>query len=605
VGYTFSMPTRSKEWGSRLAILSATCFGVFVLPLLLPPAYIQGVSASNLAGFNNKVAALAAACLGTLVFFLGLKWPRVIGLRDVPWAQVEGLHGNEYGRLSRGVVSAVVLLWGSAIFLFGLQIIRLGIRYLNDWGYFIDRAGMYEDFGRRLYTQIEFSYGPLLFYSPVIMRAALRPFHVSEAGSYLATLVVLSIVGLLLMVYVIDHLPMSRRWKTVIFLLFAIGMFIGNMGINYTPIRFVTPLALLVMVSQRERAWAAALWIFAGQALCLGLSPEIGFAFLVSSFAYALYLCFTRGRAWGLAVVASLLSTTAFLLVAGGPYLRMVGMISRGVYGFPVEPLPYILLFLFAMVWLVPVRLAGFFRQRRPEAPMLAAFYVVSLALLPAAFGRADPGHVLWDGLAVFLLSAVAISSEREWEQIAWGGCLTITILWMCNINRRVNWFEIKPVLCSAALDCRAAVEGRKPMHVSDDRGFSLSQLQAIVGHDPVATPEEIPLSVERALRESGQYTPTFYNFSMSLLDAGAEERQIQDLNKSEWALIPAGKRYGYVERPEDLKFALGIQLPYRTRRPVYAVGLRLEQNLAENWRVRGRVGEYLVYEHMTGRPER
>jgi hypothetical protein len=120
-----------------------------------------------------------------------------------------------------------------------------------------------------------------------------------------------------------------------------------------------------------------------------------------------------------------------------------------------------------------------------------------------------------------------------------------------------------------------------------------------------VATPEEIPLSVERALRESGQYTPTFYNFSMSLLDAGAEERQIQDLNKSEWALIPAGKRYGYVERPEDLKFALGIQLPYRTRRPVYAVGLRLEQNLAENWRVRGRVGEYLVYEHMTGRPER
>jgi hypothetical protein len=545
------MPTKSKVWGIRLAILLATCFGVFVLPFLLPPAYIQGVSASNLAGFNNKVAALAAACFGTLVLLLGLRWPRSIGLRDVSRAQGEGLHGNEYGRISRGVVSAVVLLWGSAIFLFGLQIIRLGMRYLNDWGYFIHQASMYEDFGRRLYTQIEFSYGPLLFYGPVLMRAALRPFHVSEAGSYLATLVVVSIVGLLLMAYVIEHLPMSRRWKTVIFVLFAVGMFVGNMGLNYTPVRFVTPLALLVMVSERERALAAALWIFAGQAVCLGLSPEIGFAFLVSSSAYALYLCFTRRGAWGLAVPASLLSTLVFFLIAGAPYFRMVRMISRGVYGFPVEPLPYIFLFLFAIVWLVPVSLASSFRQRRPEAPMLAALYLVSLALLPAAFGRADPGHVLWDGLAVFLLSVVAISSEREWEQIVWGGCLTITILWGCNINRRVNWFEIKPVLRSAALDCRAAVEGRRPIRVSDDEGFSLSQLQAIVGHDLVATPDEIPLQVEESLRESGQYTPSFFNFSMSLLDADAEEREIQELNQSKWALIPAGKRYAYVERPE------------------------------------------------------
>jgi hypothetical protein len=599
------MASRSKVWGIRLALLLATCFGVFVLPFLLPPAYIQGVSASNLAGFNNKVAALAAAGLGTLTFLLALIWPHRLGLRNVLPVQEKKLQTRDYSRIPRTIVAAVVFVWGAAISLFGLQIIRLGMRYLNDWGYFIDQASMYEDFGRRLYTQIEFSYGPLLFYGPVIMRAMLRPFHVSEAGSYLATLVVLSIVGLLLMVYVIDHLPMSRQWKAVIFVLFAVGMFVGNMGLNYTPIRFVTPLALLVMVSQRERAWAAALWIFAGQALCLGLSPEIGFAFLVSSLAYALYLCFTRARAWGLAIAAPLLSSTAFLLIAGGPYLRMVGMISRGVYGFPVEPLPYMLLFLFALVWLVPVSLASSFRQRRPEAPMLAALYLVSLALLPAAIGRADPGHVLWDGIAVYLLSVVAISSEREWEQIVWGGCLTITILWGGNINRRVNWFEIKPVLRAAALDCRAAVEGRRPIRVSDDHGFSLSPLQAIVGHDPVATPDEIPLSVERALRESGQYTPAFYNFSMSLLDAAAEERQIQDLNQTKWALIPAGEKYGYVERPENLKFALGIQLPYRTRRPVYAVGLRFEQNLAENWRVRGRVGDYLVYEHVTGHPDR
>jgi hypothetical protein len=515
------MRTRWESWVIRFGILLATCLGVFVIPFLVPPAYVHGVSASNLAGFNNKVAAVAAAGLASLVFFLGLLWPQKLGLRDRLRAQEKGPEGNESSQIPRAIVTGVVVLWGTAIFIFGLQIIRLGMRYLHDWGYFIYLISMHEDFGHSLYTQIEFSYGPLLFYGPVVMRAMLSPFHVSESGSFLATLVIEVIIGLLLMVYVIDRLPVSKRWKTVVFLLFALGMFVGNMGLNYTFFRFGTPLALLVMVSERRRAWAAALWICAGQAVCLGLSPEIGFAFLVSSFAYALYLRFSRGAIWGLAVAAPIVSTTAFLILAGAPYLRMVGMFSQGVFGFPVEPLPYVLFFLFAMVWLVPVTLASFFRQRRPEAPMLAALFIVSLALLPAAFGRADPSHVFWNGLAVFLLSVVAISSENEWKQVAWGACLTIIILWMCDINRRGGRFQIEPVLDLTAQQWRGTLEGWRPADVRhDDSVFDLKRLQAIVGHDPVATPYEIPLSVEKVLRESRQFAPSFYSFGMSVLDA-------------------------------------------------------------------------------------
>jgi hypothetical protein len=246
-------------WATRVGILFATCLGVFVLPFLVPPAYVHGVSASNLAGFNNKVAAVAAAGLATLVFFLGLLWPKWLGLRDGLRGPERRQQGNEPVRIPRAIVAAVVVVWGSAICVFGLQIIRLGMRYLHDWGYFIDLISMHEDYGRNLYTQIEFSYGPLLFYGPVAMRAMLSPFHVSESGSFLVTLVIESVVGLLLMVYVIDHLPMSKRWKTVIFVLFALGMFVGNMGPNYTFFRFGTPLALLVMVSERRRVGSRAL----------------------------------------------------------------------------------------------------------------------------------------------------------------------------------------------------------------------------------------------------------------------------------------------------------------------------------------------------------
>jgi hypothetical protein len=560
------------------------------------------VSASNLAGFNNRVAALAAAGMGTLVFLLALKWPRIAETYDVEQAGGEGLRGEDHGRLSRLLVGTVVLLWGVAVLLFGVAIIRSGARYEYDWGYFINRVSMHADFGRGLHTQIEFPYGPLLFYGPIAVRAILSPFHVSAAGAYLATLTLETMIGLLLVAYVIDCLPMPGRWKAVIFLLIAAGMMVGNMGLNYTFFRFASPLAFLMMAWQRKRPWAAALWIFGGEAVCLGLSPEIGFAFFVGSFAFALYNCFTQRRAWMLGVAAPILSATAFLLIAGRPYLRMLGLFSRGIYSLPVEPLPHILLYLFAVVWLVPVSLSRFFRERRPEAPMLAALYLVSLALLPAAFGRADPGHVYWNGLSVFLLSIVAISSKRLWQQIVWGSCLALMFLWMCNINLRVNWFEIGPVLHSEAARCRAVVEGRRPIRVrEDDRGFSLQSLQAIVGHDLVATPEEVPLAVEKSLRESGQYTPSFYCFSISVLDAAAEDRAIQELNESKWTLIPEGQAYGYVERPEDLKRVLWFQLPYpyRTRRPVYAVGMRFAKNLEENWRVQGRVGNYLVYKHM------
>lgn len=585
--------------GIRFAIALATCLAVFVLPFLWPAPYFKGVSASNLAGFNNRVAALAAAGLGVLVFFLTLKLPRLIGARsDGPEDGGEPSR-DEYARLPRLLVMIVVLLWGVGVLLFGLQIIRLRMGYTNDWGYFINQISMYADYGRSLYTQIEFSYGPLLFYGPVAVRWVLSPFHVSETGAFLATLVLEIAIGLLLMAYLINHLPMSKRWKEVIFSLFAVGMFVGNMGLNHTFLRFASPMAFLMMTSQRKRPWSAALWILAGEAICLGLSPDMGFAFFVSSLGFAVYRCFTLGKSWLLAVAAPIFAAVLFLWIAGPSYFHMLGMVSHGVYNFPIEPLPYVVLFLFALVWLVPVGLATFFRQQRPEAPILAALYLMALALLPAAFGRADPGHLFWNGLSLFLLSAVAISSKRRWQQIAWGSCVAVMILWMCNINRRVNWFEIRPVLRSETIFCRDIVEGRRPVSVpQDDGGFNLGSLQAIVGRDPVATPEEIPLPVEESLRESRQYTPTFFHFSMSLLDADAEERQIKEFNQSKWALIPVGWKYGYVERPEDLKFVLGFAFPYRTRRPVYSVGLRFEQNLTENWRVRGKVGNFLVYEH-------
>ena len=145
------------------------------------------------------------------------------------------------------------------------------------------------------------------------------------------------------------------------FSLFALGMFVGNMALNHTFLRFASPMAFLMMTSQRKRPWSAALWISAGEAICLGLSPDMGFAFLAGSLGFALYRWYTLGRDWLLCVAAPILSALGFMWIVGPSYLHMLGMISHGVYNFPIEPLPYVALFLFALVWLVPVGIARSF----------------------------------------------------------------------------------------------------------------------------------------------------------------------------------------------------------------------------------------------------
>ena len=389
----------TQRWYFPLGILLATCFGVFILPFLLPPPYLTGVSAANVAGFNNKVASLAAAALGTVVFFAALRWPRANQERS----------SGDFGKLPRPLVLASVVLCGCMVALLS-YLIALSRQDYGDGRYFIHQISMHVDYGRKLYDQIELPYGPLLFYGPVIVQAFLSPLHVSTTSAYYTTLVLEHMLGLLLMVYVLDRLPILRKWKIVFLLLCLLHTYPFGFGLNYTFFRFVLPIAFLILASRQTRPWPFAACLFAGQAASLSLSPEMGFAFGASSIAYAAYFLFTAGRAWLVALIAPAAATGAFLVLAGAGYLRMLKLFARGIANFVVEPIPYVLVFLFALIWLAPLMLARSVREARPEAPLLATLYVFSVALVPVAFGRADPGHVFFGGIGIYLLTLVAIS---------------------------------------------------------------------------------------------------------------------------------------------------------------------------------------------------
>jgi hypothetical protein len=603
--YTSTMTTRLKDWAFPVCILLVTGFGVFVLPFLLPPPYIAGVSAANVAGFNNKVASIVAATIGIAVFCFALQRPTI-----KPRESNEG-----YGLLSRRIIIITTTLCGILLALFSYLIASSHVRYASDAGYFMDQISKHTEYGRKLYDDIEFPYGPLIFYGPILIREILSPFHISLNGAYYTTLVIEHIVGLLLVAYVLDNLPMLRKWKTLLFLLCALETIQFSFGLNYTLFRFIVPAALLIVAIKRQSAWSVAACFFIGEVISLAVSPEMGFAFGASSVAYAAYCCFIENKMWLVAMASPFLATGAFLLVAGGGYLRMLKLFAHGLYNLIVEPLPHILVFLVALVWLIPISLAFFFRERRREAPMLAALYILALALLPVAFGRADPGHVFFDGLIVFLLSFVAVSYLRPNQQTVWAACVTGSLLWTAYVNIQVyqgEWRVILPYgllhrgnndLESNAISWMQKLHHNGAGHYLEaahryemENSFEVNALQSIVGNAPVATPFGVPLAVEEALKRSGKYVPAFYFFQTAVLDTTAEDREIREFNTSQWALIPKGTSVIQTETPATSDIALGVALPYPTKRSPYMAGQRFGENLKTHWTLYGAVGTYEVY---------
>ena len=372
----------------------------------------------------------------------------VVLVKELRWPLREVNHELDDNRsIPKAVVLGVAVLCGALIAIFGRLIVLSHDRYLNNVGYFIEQISSHTDYGRVLYDQIEFPYGPLLFYVPVFLRSLFSPFHVSLTGAYFTTLVLEQVVGLLIVGCIINSLPMRRAWKIVALVLCVPLALEPSFGLNYTFFRFAVAPGFLVLTAKRKRVWTTALCLFLGQVISFSVSPEIGFAFAVAGTAYAAMRLVTEGKVWVFAVATPAVATLLFLIAVGGAYLRMLKLFAHGLYNLIVEPLPNVLIFLFALVWLVPQLLASSFRGRRPEAPMLTSLYIFTLVLLPVSFGRADPGHVLFNGFVVFILSMVAISAWKPHLQVFWITGIAFVFLWTAYLDTRAFEGEFREVI--------------------------------------------------------------------------------------------------------------------------------------------------------------
>jgi hypothetical protein len=268
-----------------------------------------------------------------------------------------------------------------------------------DAEYFLLRASLMQG-GKLPYMDFEYAYGPVLLYSLVGLERLGLP-----AGVSLAILVLLeSAVGYAALHRLVHWLmpPRAAQYTFACMLLAtAPSLLIG--GENYTFFRFAFVAAIACAVIRRVSGRQALLagWLCGPLfVLAWSISPDVAIAVAAS---FSLMCAVLSHRVIATCAVAAIslilcMAVTPSLLAS---YLTLIEF-GGGGRNIPAYPGLHVLFFA-GCVFLSSLYVAGKSLREHPAEWFL---FVYSLVLMPGAFGRADPLHIVFYGFGFVILAA-------------------------------------------------------------------------------------------------------------------------------------------------------------------------------------------------------
>ncbi len=598
--------SRRTLWVFGLLVCVATVVLVFLLPLFVPVAPSAVISITYMTGFNTRAADVAAIVISCAVLWAAWRGFLAQGGNPPPATRMGW-------RFTLAILSATL----TALSLACWVVTRADIRYPSDAGYFREQLLSYAVNGRHLYTGLEFPYGPLLMGLPAWIYRGLWPSGASITASYFISLVIAQMLGMMALAYAMNRLPIRDGHRRIGFALFCAGACVPLLGLNYTLLRFALPMTLLLFIAeQRDRRVAIAL-LTAGELLELAISPEVGLAFLAACWAYSTWRWRGNRRYMAAGIIIPALAAAIFLWSCRS-YLRMLIAFGHGALNLPLQPLPHILIFLVALIWLAPRSVGTLlhrqtWRSDRDEgAAVLVGIYGFALCMVPSTFARCDPLHVYFNGIAAFVLSLVAVGKTSVRSGRAWLFCLVALVFWMQGVNLYLDRRQIAEAVhaglpslpASARRDALRVMAWIVPKEANivgqpvRRRPLDVERLEAIIGKNTVATPLEIDWATEQQLRQSDHFRPDFYCY-MTIFSLAAEQQKVHDFNTAEWALLPQPLERAWSEGPEVLGLLQGIDLHYPVRHPMpYLRGALLLEDIQDHWRPVADFGLYRLYRH-------
>jgi len=582
-----------RNWPLFLVSLGTALLCVYVLPFFFPPSR-PTASQSYVVGYSNRVAFVSVVLISVLVTLFSLRrrgaGPReFIGEPKIPWPWL---------------ASALVLVaaWNGGL----SYLVFTSHNYGVEDFYFLPQLEKFYYLHLHLYRDIEFPYGQLLFYPPVWIHWLLTPFHISLRASYYIALLFHHLLGVGMLYFVVNRLPMPRAMRMAAFACVTLFSFNPTLGPNCTLLRYMLPIFFFVLLSQIKRPVVAAAAVVIAQILIWMDSSEQAISF---GFAVTLYCCYRAWRhripLWMLPIASAVAGTALYLAFVDPNVLFVLSHMSGGSYDRIPQPFLMVVTLLVAVVWLVPRLVGRYLSQEMPECDLLLGLYALGLVLLPVSFGNSNNIHIPCAGAVLFLLSLVAVGEWKLPMRGLWTA--TVTALYFLMIVQW-NWeMHLRFIFDIACIDDLVApVVARLPsgmasrLHVYELGGCSISAqqldvaaLHSIIGDAPFATPYRMPEIVEETLPQIPNYVPSYWHGTVG--DPEMEQKKVVELRQVQWALLwgPPGPEPSSIQPDANLRF--GKYTLHRAARPLLVQGW-VTTEINENWKLAEHIGKYDLY---------
>jgi hypothetical protein len=447
---------------------------------------------------------------------------------------------------------------------------------------------------------------------------------ITTDSAYLLTHLSFYVFGLLTLNSILGNFELPAMHHVALLVLGTFASLNIMLGIQYAPLRFLFPLwgALTLHTNLSAgplRAWVASLGLpLAG----FMIGPEVGL--ITMMVALVGILRNGRGQPRFLRyVLGPLLALALPIAWLGSDYFKMIFFFGGGAGNFPLLPAPYFIALLAMACWILPKLAVGGWCQTPPQSGLCVSILFALGMFLPAALGRCDPGHVLHNGLGLFLFAMIAaVQSTGEKKAAVVYLCFFVALA----TDKISFWNHYQESIDSAQAARRVIrlhqaelekgnqVVMERVSLVPDPHAFRWSKnlpfspdLLSVLPYSKIAVIRGVSEDLDRFLKISGLYFPEYYvpPYDGTFTPKALEEK-LDRLRQVPYLLVPENYLQHLNGLPPD-RYAAGwssflsklflfpVQLP--AKNPPFDQDLLIAKFLAQNFRQVDKFRNMLVME--------
>ncbi|HEY5541337.1 MAG TPA: hypothetical protein VIL41_07785 [Coriobacteriia bacterium] len=606
----------------------AALIGVFVLPWVTsgPIAVVQ--SESQALGFNNR-AAMIGLVAGAIALFCLARFARRSGAVNSNDPLVSVHRAPPEDRVSPRLVWVAIAL--TMLMVAVVSAIERSYPF-GDAQYFTN-ALLRVSAGGAPFSEVEFSYGPLLVYLPLLTWRLLRWTGLSIYPVYYCWVGVFQAAGLASAAHLLNRIRIRRTLRNAAFLIVGgFALLQPTLGLNYTPLRFLLAYVLFAWVMERlaasPRSMVRSVLPLAAVLAAACVSPDMGIALLLA-LTVALFLLVIHDSKRHLGSLAVLLSGALTIAVAASiSGAGTFGAFAGGAFYFPILPGPPAVIFVGSVLLLAWGFGSAFDSSGRTDAALQAGWLALALVLVAPALGRADFGHLFFNGMGAMLVCAAVV--DRRWHRggiylgVIAGIFLSAVLLWVL-IDSTPLLLEagvrsgVIPQNAAASIastpgaprswtapNWDAVAAGRTSEHTT---AIELATIPSL------AFPAPLKGEVGARLATSGHLVPLYGNPSGALNEADFRKEAAQ-LNDAQSLALPTLELEQYRTAARDARtgsdglvmavpttlggtarygLLLGFPVTLRGRNEMFDPGASFGLLLQQEWIPYDRIGEYTL----------